>query len=240
MRAARRHGPALLVGCVGWIALFVACASSPDPVPGKDDPAVIVQKLLDEWLRVREGGGTCASGGSKYPYVDCGRIQAAIERVALDYPTHPEVLLVNAVVAFETNQPEKAASYLDALLEQDPQRPGVAVLRSRLALQQGNLPRAQRLLEAQVRLSPDSADLREALAAVHYLTGEFDKARRELTVAERLGAPAWRVAYNRGLLEEAQGRYLTAIRYYRITINENPEFEPARSRLRGLESEQGL
>ena len=215
-----------------------ACASQ--KVPGKNDPTVRVTKLLDEWLRVHDGGGSCASGGRKYPFVDCGRIQAAIVSLGLEFPTNPEVLLVNAVIAYETHQPEKAESYLDALLEQESAEPGVAVLRSRLALDQGNLPHARRLLNEQVTLTPDAADLREALASVHYLSGDLASARRQLLIAERLGAPAWRVAFNRGLLEEAEGKTNAAMEYYRRALDENPDFEPARSRLRGLESEQGL
>jgi tetratricopeptide (TPR) repeat protein len=222
------------------LAFSFACAWGSQKTPEKEEPSVRVTKLLDEWLRTREDGGSCASGGRSYPFVDCGRIQAGIVSLGLEFPTNPEVLLVNAVVAFETHQPEQAQSYLDALLEQDPSHPGAAVLRSRLALDQGNLPHALRLLNDQLTLRPDSADLREALGSVYYLSGEFDAARRELTIAERLGAPAWRVAFNRGLIDEAQGRGDQAMDYYRKALEENPEYEPARSRLRGLESERGL
>ena len=222
------------------IALLFGCASDLKPGQTKDDPQVKLAKLLDEWRKVRDGGGTCASGGRRYPYIDCGRIQAGIERLVLEFPTHPEVLLVNAVVAFQTAQPDKAESYLDDLLEQEPRESGAVVLRSRLAIQKGNLPRARRLLDQQILLRPDAADVREAMASVHYLERDFDLAWRELAIAERLGAPTWRIAFNRGLLEEAEGRIEAAISHFRITVEENPEYEPARSRLLGLESERGL
>lgn len=82
--------------------------------------------------------------------------------------------------------------------------------------------------------------MRRGVYPIRYLSGEFDAARRELTIAERLGAPAWRVAFNRGLIDEAQGRGDQAMDYYRKALEENPEYEPARFRLRGLESERGL
>ncbi len=221
------------------IALSLSCSSSKEPGPGRDDPDVRLGKLLEEWYAVRDVGGTCASGGRKYPYVDCGRIQAAIERLALEFPSHPPILVANAVLAYETRQPEKAESYLDALIEQGPVQPGALVLRSRLAIRQGNLPFARRMLEEQVQIAPDAPELREALASVHYLLGNYDQARRELRVAERLGAPTWRVAYNLGLLEEAEGDPYAAIEWYRQALRENPDLERARSRLRGLESELG-
>ncbi len=189
---------------------------------------------------LRTGGGSCASGGRSSPFVDCGRIQSEIVGMGLEFPTNIEVLLVNAVIAFETDQPEQAESYLDAMLEQESAQPGAAVLRSRLALKQGNLPHARRLLADQVSLTPDAADLREALASVYYLSGNFDAARRQLSVAERLGAPAWRIAFNRGLIEESEGNSALAMEYYQTTLKDKSDYEPARSRLRGLESERGL
>ena len=238
--SSRRVGRVGRVGALLCISLATACASSGNLDPGPDDPVTRLRELLEEWNSVRASGGSCASGGRSYPFTDCGRIQAAIERLGLDFPSHPEILLANAVIAFETHQPEKAQSYLDALLELDPMQPGVAVLRGRIAIQQGNLPFARRLLEEHVQLAPDSSELREALASVHYLLGDLTRARRELEIAERLGAPRWRVAYHRGLLEEADGKPEAAIDYYRRALEGNPGWDRARARLRGLESERGL
>ena len=160
--------------------------------------------------------------------------------MASDYPNNTSVLLANAVIAYETRQPQKAASYLDSLIGNNRADPGAVVLRSRLAIQDGNLPFARRLLEQQMQLTPDASELREALASVYKLLGEFALAERELQVAERLGAPAWRVDYNRGLLAEAQGDPAAAMEFYRRCLAEKPGWGKAQSRLRGLESERGL
>jgi len=225
-----------------WVcaaALCAGCASTPRE-PGPDDPGPRLRRLLAEWYAVQDAGGSCASGGRRHPYVDCGRIQAGIERLSLQFPDDATVLAANAVVAFETRQEEKAQVHLDALFELDPIQPDAAILRSRLSIRQGNLSHARRLLESQIGLSPDHAGLREAMASLHYLRGAHALAQRELAIAERLGAPGWRVDYHRGLLEEAQGRADTAIRYYQRSIDANPGWERPRSRLRGLESERGL
>jgi hypothetical protein len=123
-------------------------------------PGARLRVLLEQWHAERAPDVSCASGGRRYPFVDCGRIQAAIERLALEFPSDPSILLANAVIAYQTEQSEKAASYLDALLAAEPD-PGAAVLRSRIAIQQGNLPHARRLLEQQVHRAPDESDLRE-------------------------------------------------------------------------------
>lgn len=52
--------------------------------------------------------------------------------------------------------------------------------------------------------------------------------------AERLGAPRWRIAYHRGLIEEARHHLEEAQRYYAETLKANPSWKPAASRLKGL------
>jgi tetratricopeptide (TPR) repeat protein len=219
------------------IVLGVACAH--DLPRNRHDPNAKLQVLLEEWQSTRQGGDTCVSGGVKYPYVDCGRIQAAIERLALDFPTHPPILLANAVIAFETRQPEKALDYLDAIGHQAGISSDAAVLRSRIATSQGNLSFAERILEENVQREPDHAGLREALASIDYLDGDFEQARRNLRIAERLGAPSWRIAYNRGLIAEAEGHDDAAIAHYRAALSERPGWSLAEARKRGLESERG-
>jgi len=219
------------------VALAVSCAHQ--PVASNGDPNVRLQVLLEEWQSTRNGGNACVSGGLAYPYIDCGRIQAAIERLALDFPTHPPILLANAVIAFETGQPEKSLDYLDAIGHQAGTSADAAVLRSRIAVQQGNLPFAERILLENTERQPDHAGLREALASIHYLSGDYGEARRALRIAERLGAPSWRTAYNRGLIAEAEGNDSAAIAHYRAALSERPGWSLAEARKRGLESERG-
>lgn len=228
----------LAIGAATLLCFGTACTS--DGLYGSTDPDDRLQRLLDEWSATRAQGTSCASGGWRYPYADCGRIQSEIERLALDYPIHRGVLMANAVIAFETDRPERAIDYLDALLDLRDPPAEAAVLRSRLAIQQGNLPHAQRLLENHVRLQPSHPELREALASVHYLQGNYEAARRALRIAERLGAPSARTAYNRGLIEEAEGNADKAIEEYRDALRQEPKWPAPRARILGLQSEQGL
>jgi hypothetical protein len=70
--------------------------------------------------------------------------------------------------------------------------------------------------------------------AALYLSGYLEDARRELMTARAMGAPAWRVAYHLGLVEEADGRPATAMAHYREAIQGNPNWQAARSRLNAL------
>ena len=219
------------------LATLQGCASSPDIQP-LEDPEAQLREGLQEWQALRADGNSCASGGRRYPYVDCGRIQAKIERLVLDFPNHPSILLANAVISSQTGRPDKAIAYLDELIDAGNATPDAIVLRSQLAIQTGNLPFARRLLGTHTRLVPDHPGLREAMASVHYLDGSFAAARRDLAIAQRLGAPSWRIAYHRGLIEETTGNEAAAMREYGEALRERPDWAEPRSRLRGLESRQ--
>ncbi len=60
------------------------------------------------------------------------------------------------------------------------------------------------------------------------------EAKRQLTIAANLGAPAWRVAYHRGLFEEASGNFHLALRHYEEAISERPGWEVALARRDGI------
>ena len=166
--------------------------------------------------------------------IDCDHLRRELARLALVCPGHPPTLMANAVVAYDEHQPVIAQQYLDQLLAQSDRFPDAAVLRARIALEEGNLPYARRLLEQQIRLVPDHAGLRETYGAALFLGGQLVEARRELTAASALGAPRWRIAYHLGLIEEAAGRFDEARRYYTEALEMNPGWAQAEARLKAL------
>lgn len=167
---------------------------------------------------------------------DAGRQAAEIEQLALEFPRHTRTLQANAVIAYENKDHAKTQRYLSALFAVEPSYPEAAILRSRVAIDEGNLPLARRQLEAQVDYTPNHAGVREAFSSVLYMSGDLEGATREIAVAEKLGAPAWRVAFNRGLLAEAAGRPADAQRFYRAALDANPGFEAAQARLEGAKA----
>ncbi len=221
----------------GWAvacALVLVACQSPPRHP--DDPSVLLRQRLLAWQSVRDQGWTCEDRvGQSSPLVDCQRITRDIARLAVDFPRHPDILLANASIAHAMRRPREAQGYLSRLLEIQPNQPDAAILMSRIALADGNLRLARRVLDEQIELVPDHAGLREALASVLYLEGNTGDAQRALDAAFRLGAPPWRVAYNRGLIAEAEVRPEAAASYYEEALREAPDFLRARSRLRGLD-----
>ena len=224
---------------VRWAVAAAACAlgmvACETPTENPYDPAVLLRERLLAWQEVRDQGWSCEERATvSSPLVDCERITRDIARLAVDFPRYPDILLANASIAYATRRPDEAQAYLDRLLHLQPSHPDAAVLRSRIALEEGNLRLARRVLEEQIELVPDHAGLREALASVLYLEGDTEAAHRSLDAAEELGAPSWRVAYNRGLIAEAEGKLDEAAGYYEKALSDDPDFVRARSRLRGL------
>jgi tetratricopeptide (TPR) repeat protein len=166
----------------------------------------------------------------------CEDLRLQIERIAQDCPSDVQALMANAVLAYDEKQFVKSQQLLDSLFSLRTTYPEAAVLRARLALEEGNTPFALRYLEQQIGLSPDHAGLRELYASALYSVGRLNDARTSLTRAERLGSPAWRIAYSRGLIEEAAGQTAAARMYYEAALRERPGFKPAESRLRGLDA----
>ncbi len=216
------------------MAALLACST---PTENPHDPSVLLRDLLAAWQETRDAGWSCEeSAAQSSPIIDCERISREIARLAVTFPRNPDILLANASIAHAMRRPEEAQVYLDRLLQIQPIRPDAAVLRSRIAVSDGNLRLARRVLEEQIELVPDHAGLREALASVLYLEGETDAARRSLTTAERLGAPPWRVAYNLGLIAESESRLDEATHHYEEALRHAPDFDPARARLKGLKA----
>ena len=98
------------------------------------------------------------------------------------------------------------------------------------------MPFALKFLAQQIRISMDHAGLREVYASALYLAKRLEEAKSELEIAAALGAPKWRIAYHRGLIEEATGHLAEAERNYEDALRERPGWKAADSRLKGLQA----
>jgi predicted Zn-dependent protease len=219
-----------------FASLFAAaaCASNPPLVRQQCyNPDAQLAELLTPYEQVRAKGCVLDAGqlGS-----ECDRLRVEIARLAVICPTHAPTLMANAVIAYDDKRPADAQQYLDQILSQPRSFPDAAMLRGQIALEEGNTPFALRMLEEQIKLAPDQSGLHETYAAALYLGGQLARSRDELTLAQALGAPRWRIAYHLGLIEEASGNRAEAARDYSEAVSGNPQFQPAAARLRALQA----
>lgn len=231
----------LAITLLATLTLALGCRTAPRTADANPhDPRTQLATLLSAWQTAHRDGGTCEQKRpDETPLVDCEQLRKQIERLAIAFPNDPDVLLANAVVAFEAGRREEAEKDLDALRRIAPIQPEATLLRARIAIADGNLRLARRMLDEQIELTPDHAGLHELSSSVLYLEERYDDAGFELELAARLGAPAWRVAYHRGLIFEATGRLAEAENAYRVCLELEPDFAPAGSRLRALAVRSG-
>lgn len=228
----------LRAGLACVLAALAASCSTPfegyrQEQRGADERLAELVALMDD--QSEQGGAP----GGEHDLADSGRLLNELRRLNQDYPAHAPTLFALATKTYEAGQRERADAYLDQIFDLEPVHPEAGVLRAQLALRDGNLSAARRVLEQQIRYTPDHPGLREAHGSVLYFAGELEPARVELERARRLGAPPWRVAFNLGLIEEADGNVTLAMERYQVATRLNTDFRPAASRLAGLEAEFG-
>lgn len=221
----------LILGCAGCRSVL----GPPPECPG--DPDAAVMELRRDWQRAPYVG--------LYEGTDCGDCESDVKPKALirretenllyRFPRHVPTRLFAALLAYEADDPVRAVEHLDTLLELQPVHPEAAVLRARIALESGNIPFAKTFLREQVALRPNDPALHEALSSAHFMDDNLDDALASLDVADRLGAPQWRVAYNRGVIEEARGNSQVAAGHYKSSLSLMPHWSPPRARLEALE-----
>lgn len=224
------HYVSRLVPAVTLTVVLAACAARAPLIQQQQcyDPDAQLAGTLRN-LEARRAAGCDAAGGEA-----CLQARAAVERQLAVCSTHLPTLLANAVLAYDEGRPIVAQQLLDQVLSPAGTHPDAAVLRAQIAMEEGNLPFARRLLEQQLKFAPDHPGLHETFGALLYLNGQMADARRQLTTALALGAPAWRVAYHLGLVAEALAFLEEAEKYYVQAIEGNPGWQPAQSRLKAL------
>jgi predicted Zn-dependent protease len=224
-----RYGRTLLLAC---LVINVSCAAR--TVRSKlqcTDPDQRLQLFWNELQDARQSSNGCATVNGVSP---CDRLRRDISTLAYMCPANTAALLANAILAYDARQIFLAQQLLDEILSKPGVRPEAAVLRSRIAIEEGNVPYASRFIQEQIRLNPDYAELREMLAATFFLTAQYDDAIRELNSASTLGSPRWRIAYHLGLISEAKRDIPGARRLYQEVLQLKPGWSPAESRLKGL------
>jgi predicted Zn-dependent protease len=196
------------------------------------EPAERLEHYWHELSEARAKPGACdvVSQGTGR----CNQLRQDIARLAFVCPAYEPVQLANAILAYDEKALAKAQQTLDSLLSTPGIHPEAAQLRARIALDEGNVPYALRFLGEQISLNPDSAALRETYGAALYLSSRYDEAKDALATAARLGTPRSRIAYDLGLIAEAQGNTAEAEQLYEEALQLNPSWAPADSRLKGL------
>ena len=238
---ATRDLPWFTATAVLILLVFLSSSCAENHFPYRRNQCVIPEvQLAEAWERFTEARSDPAGCvPDEFGYDRCAEARKAVQTVAYVCPDYVPAIMATAIIAYEEKQYPRAQQILDSLFSLQKVHPEAAVLRGRIALEEGNLPFALRFLSEQVKISADHAELREVYAAALFLSGRLTEAKAQLDMAAHLGAPAWRVAYHLGLFEESQGHLDKARRYYEQAIRDNPGWSDSPSaRLNGLRALQ--
>ena len=215
--------------------IFSGCTSMGKLRNKNPEPHDRLNVMLTEYAAAKDADELCLElKRVDNATVDCQRIVREVARLYAEFPQNERILMSNAVVSFDQKRFDAAQYYLDQLLASGSAHPEAAILRSQIALKEGNSKYAMTVLESQIMLSPNRHELREAQAAAFYLEGKFPQALATLDIATRLGAPIWRLAYHQGLIYEAKKDWRSACRQYDFALSNKVDYVPAQARLIGL------
>lgn len=213
--------------------VLTGCASQQAFISEVEDPEQEVTRLVELELANIQAGEYCHKDPQS-PFNGCDGVLQRLTQLYTSFPEYERLQLALAVSYHARQKNREAQYYLDLLLKQNRPRPEAAILAAQLAMEEGNTRRAQALLESQKRLNPMHPGIHETLAAVFYLNHQVAKGFSALTAAEQLGAPAWRLAYHRGLLYEQSGNESAACEQYSRAYTINSRFGLPEGRILGL------
>jgi tetratricopeptide (TPR) repeat protein len=217
---------------IAVVTVAAGCASVPPRIDVScGDADRVARDALDRIGAIEAAPEGCSSAAWGQ---ECQRQRDRVRRLTVSCASHADVLVADAWLSYADHDIERARDDLDAALTLPDAQPDAAALRARLALEDGDVAFALRLSQEQLARTPDHAALHEVRAAAFYAAGRLSDASTELAIAVTLGAPAWRVAYDRGLLAEASGQSADAARHYEAALAARPRWPLATGRLRAL------
>lgn len=215
--------------------LLGACSTIDDYREAFPEPDDRLDHMLALYHYNRSLGHSCAEVARPSSSVlDCGRILNELERLHSDFPDHARTMMTIAVLSYEVNRKDRAQLLLDQLLELNGPHPEAAILRARIAVEEGNRALADEVLMRQILLSPGNAELRSTLASVYYVSGDIPRARNILNVNGVDYREPWKLAYHNGLLAEAEKHWVQACALYLQALGFKPNYGPALSRVIAL------
>lgn len=220
---------------IAFAVVVAGCANMDSYRKAYPDPDERLDHLLVLYkINLKEGDGCHEIERPPHEILDCARLITELDRLVMEFPNHERILMADAVLSYKTGRKEVAQLMLDRLLAQPGAHPEAAILRARIALEQGNINGAVQLLERQAMLVPSDLDLRSALASAYYTRGEYDRARNLLMTTGMASHDPPAHSYHLGLIAEAQEDWQAACEHYRRALGFQPEFTPARARAIGL------
>lgn len=222
----------VVIATIASSLIFIqGCATHGGKVSGSN-PDQRLDQILGKHNVVLHQPISCHSRDQRS--IDCRTLARSLESLMMEFPHAPRILIATAFVQYQLGRTLDSQFTLDQALSLSIPMPEAAVLRSRIAMSDGNFSLAKTIISRHLRLAPDYAPLYETEAASFYFQGRYGNALASLRQAEMLGTPPWRIHYHRGMIHEAMSRHSDACSDYAKVVNEIPGHPMANAKLRIL------
>jgi Flp pilus assembly protein TadD len=151
------------------VVALVSSACSTSQTKREYQPDDQLTAMLKQYNVNQTDGVNCQ--GYQSAISDCERLSNDLGALSMTYPQHQQIGFTAAIVYHQIGRDVDSQMVLDRLLSQQQPVSEVAILRSKLAMQEGNINLARTVLQRQVQLQPDHPELHATLAASYYLEG---------------------------------------------------------------------
>jgi len=169
------------------------------------------------------------------PIIDCYRLASELNALYIQYPNNKRIMMASALVEFELGNTSNSQYLLDNLMSKRGAYPEAAILRSRIAMEEGNLTLARSLVSRQLSITPDNPYLYEMQASYYYMEGKYTEALQSVKIAERFMEPNWRIGHHRGIIYEAQEQWQKACKEYKLILQDEPNNRVINAKIRLLD-----
>lgn len=200
------------------ILLFtgVTGCASVDFLPNLNPDAAL--KDLVERYEIKEKGISC-QGDRK---IDCHGASLELQQLLLANPNHTNTQVIASSIFLNSGRRIQAQAVLDELVNHYVPPLISLVMRTDLALYEGNIKLAKRLNERAIALYADSPKPYLQQASIFYVEGNYEKALGHLSTSLRFGLEESIYYYHLGLINQVRNQLAQACHYYKQSLTMSP------------------
>lgn len=198
------------------MVLFITGCASVDFLPILNPDAALNE--LVERYEIKENGISC-HGDKK---IDCLGAALELQQLLLANPNHTNTQVVASSVFLHSGRRIQAQVVLDELVNKYVPPLVSLVMRTDMALSEGNIKLAKRLNEQAVSLYAGSPKPYLQKASIFYVEGSYEQALSYLSTSLRFGLEESIYYYHLGLINQVRNQLDQACNYYKQSLSLSP------------------
>lgn len=198
------------------VVLFITGCASVDFLPILNPDAALNE--LVERYEIKQNGINCY--GEKK--IDCAGAASELQQLLLANPNHTNTQVLASSVFLYSGRQIQAQVVLDELVNQYLPPLVALIMRTDMALNEGNIKLAQRLNEQAITLYASNPKPYLQKASIYYIEGSYKQALSYLSTSLRFGLEDSIYYYHLGLINQVRNQLDQACNYYKQSLSLSP------------------